>query len=202
MKKLRVFINCTKLRIPPDVSWEMKSDPETGKPLVQYSLDMCKSLGLEPIVISRVNKDDLNEYLDSLRVRYEFSPRNASLTESISGIQRFHDDKNIIIDPTVRFTSEDKLLEIASLIEFTNRTPVGIGKVTDPTNWVVIQNDKISPHPKTDKPMWAVGIIGFKRKPDLVLLAKFGNFKRVEPIKSVNYVILHNMYKVNPDVSK
>ena len=60
----------TRMAMQPNQSKEMLTDPVTGKYLIDYSLDLCYKYKIKPVVISRLEKEDLNSYLRSKNVTH------------------------------------------------------------------------------------------------------------------------------------
>jgi dTDP-glucose pyrophosphorylase len=106
-----------RMAMKPTESKEMLTDPITGKYLIDYSLDLCYSNSIEPIVISRLEKEDLNSYLRSKGIEHiVLKTPGKEWAETVLKSQGLWGEKNILILPDTRF-DEEGFKEFLSEIE-------------------------------------------------------------------------------------
>lgn len=154
----------TRMNMPIDKSKEMLIDPVTSKYLIDYSLDICYSNKIEPIVISRIEKEDLNSYLRSKGVEHiVLKTPGKEWAETVMKSQGLWEYKNILILPDTRFESVDC---ISQIIKDLDKHPISIAthKIDpkDADKWGTIVKDNIE-EKKANGSDKAWGLIGFTK---------------------------------------
>lgn len=187
-----VYINCTADRVGSGPSQDMRLDPETNLPVVLAHVNSAKSLGYNPVVLSRADKDDLNEYLDAQGIQYQISI-TSTFNRVIGQIKEFA-DVNIIVEPDIRFSPPSAMSDAATIIhKFGRSLVVGTGSVPDPVNWKILaKNDATSSGPKMDGPGMAIGFVCFGKNRKVGLMA-FNKTKKVWSLKRFGHVILQGL---------
>lgn len=162
----------TRMGMKKNESKEMLIDPMTRKPVIQWSLDVCKRAKLNFIVIVRKEKKDLISYLNKNNYPYVTIAESRSWEYSIEQIERLWGEKNIILLPDTRFKqSEDILHRIA---QFLDSYPVSYGKhlVDDISLWGAVERRCFCEKPNERISGYAWGILGFRRDVGIELLAQ------------------------------
>lgn len=105
---IKAIIPCagfgTRMGMKSHEAKEMLIDPITGKYLIDYSLDLCYKYKIEPIVISRIEKEELNKYLRDKQVEHiVLKTPGKEWAETVLKSQGLWGDKNILLLPDTRF---------------------------------------------------------------------------------------------------
>ncbi len=167
---IKAIIPCagygTRMNMPADKSKEMLTDPVTGKYLIDYSLDLCYSNNIEPVVISRIEKEDLNSYLRSKNVEHiVLKTPGKEWAETVLKSQGLWGDKNILVLPDTRWTNDNAFERIVKVISYPEQSLV-IGYhvigLDESIKWGTITDTHI--HEKVDtKSPKAWGILAFDK---------------------------------------
>ena len=104
----------TRMGLQPHQSKEMLTDPnDKSKYLIDYALDLCYSNNIDPIVISRQGKDELNDYLKPYKLDLIILKEpGKEWAETVLKSQGLWGDKNILILPDTRFQPETIIPDI------------------------------------------------------------------------------------------
>lgn len=170
MQKTRAILPCagfgSRMKMASHESKEMLEDPVTGKYLIDYHLDLCKKYDLEPIVITRLEKEKFNEYIKSKNVEHiVLSKPGIEWPDTVLKSQGLWSQKNILFLPDTRIKPESiiqqtiKELETNLLCIVTHEIPEG-----EQDKWGIV-TDKIIYEKPTESglPNEAWGIIGFDK---------------------------------------
>lgn len=174
MSKTRVILPCagfgTRMSMKPDESKEMLH--HNGFPIIDYALDLCKEVGAQPVVITRVEKQDLKDYLNEKNFNgdtvffTEYSPIG-EWPQTILDNRKHWGMYNILLLPDTRFSPDiNTLIDMNSLLQHGSQLVFARHKVQDPGNWGVIKNGMICEKPKggiegAEYTAW--GLIGFTK---------------------------------------
>lgn len=170
---MRVIIPCagygTRMGMEPDKSKELLINPGTNKPLIDYSLFICKIYGYDPFVITRREKTDLIDYLDEKNVEYMFSTGTGEWMDSILQTEQHWEEHNLLVFPDTRFSNITTILEMEQDMKLGCNASIALHKVTDPSKWCVVDQfgrllEKFNPHSFSPQNHWAFGLIMFSRK--------------------------------------
>lgn len=157
-------------RVGTPKSKELLYYKDDSFPLIQWCLNLCKKYELKPIVISRKDKIDLNEFLVSRNIETCLIDKSEEWTHSVELSQDYWGPKNILILPDSRFKPEDILLQIQTRLSYSNLV-FGVFDIAQPQEWGVLSKKDerylISEKPRTvqsyDSSV-AWGIIGFQKE--------------------------------------
>lgn len=167
----RAIIPCagfgTRVNMKPHESKEMLLDDQ-GKKIIDWSIDLCKKENLEPLIISREQKEELNSYIKSIGIEIFFD-EGKSIGSSIMASQDRWWDSNILILPDTRFTYDGSFLKnFFYPLELGNNACFGIFEVKDKNykDWGVVSNNTLYEKPMCDFKDLAMawGTISFKKE--------------------------------------
>lgn len=162
--------------------------------IIDYSLMICKRFDLEPLVISRKEKKDLNNYLKKKKIKVHLITPQGEWPETVLSSQKFWRDQNILLLPDTRFYPESCIEDILKGLQIGNNAVFALHKVMDPENWGIIKDYSIIE--KSDQligPENAWGIIGFKSPYGSLL---FGLMKYHMPLENVGFVYLNSFQDI------
>lgn len=168
MSKIVGIIPCagygTRMNMPINKSKEMLEDLVTGKYLIDYSLDLCYKYNIDPVVISRLEKEDLNAYLRSKEIAHiVLKTPGKEWAETVLKSQGLWGDKNILLLPDVRFKEESIIPEMIKGLDI--YTPLAIAThkidVNDSEKWGTVDYNCIhEKQPSALDKAW--GILGWR----------------------------------------
>ncbi len=150
----------TRMSMKPNESKEMLID-STGKPVIQYSLDLCSKYGLEPIIITRKEKTDLINYVQGNATLHIIEPFG-EWPDTVLSSSKLWGKRNILILPDTRFSPDSVLQDISDQLALGCKSVTAYHNVTDPTKWCVIDNYKLTEKPLASNSSAALGLIGFE----------------------------------------
>lgn len=153
-----------RLKMKSNQSKEMLPDNIFGyNHIIDYSLEICRRYNLEPIVISRKEKKDLNNYLKKLKVKTVIIKPEGEWNDSVLKSAEFWGEENILILPDTRWNNWSVIDDIKKGLELGNNAVFAVHKVNDPENWGVVNDYKLEEKSKNYKsPQMAWGLIAFK----------------------------------------
>lgn len=131
--------------------------------IIDYSLLICELFDLEPLIISRKEKKDLNSYLKKKKVKFILVDHKNEWSESVLSSQNEWAKNNILILPDTRFTPYSIIDNIKKGLELGNNAVFAMHKVNDPQNWGIIDNYYLIEKPKIIGPKNSWGLIGFNK---------------------------------------
>lgn len=165
MAKTKAIIPCagfgTRMGMWPDESKEMLKDD--GNYIIDYSLNLCKSFDLEPLIITRKEKKDLKKYIKKLGVESIDIEVEGEWYNSVLKSESHWSKDNILILPDTRFNSINVIKDIKKGLELGNNAVLALHKVDDPTKWGIVHDYAIWEKPFMLFPKMAWGLIGFKQ---------------------------------------
>lgn len=192
----------TRMSMAKDCSKEMLPDPGyKHQPIIQYVLDLCEAFKLEPLVITRKEKQDLRQYLFDKQVDFIDIDVKGEWNESVLASKELWAENNLLILPDTRFYSYKCIEDIQRGLELGNNAVMALHEVTDPSKWStwgMIFNNHIYEKPnltdyywyenytKEPEMKWAWGLIGFK---DTYGQELFSNIQCLE-LKNVGFTYL------------
>jgi dTDP-glucose pyrophosphorylase len=166
---VRAIIPCagfgTRMGRKPNESKEMMIDPVTGDPLIQYSLNLCKQYGLQPLIVTRPEKTILVDYCEADDVEVlEIEPSGEWPNTILMSKMLWHEN-NILILPDTRFNSTEVINQMKrGLMDDWDSINFALHKVSDHTKWCMVNSAEIVEKPSEQLSPWsqAMGLIGFK----------------------------------------
>lgn len=155
-------------RVGAPKSKELLYYKDDSFPLIQWCLNLCKKYELKPVVVSRKDKMDLNQYLMAQNVEICLIKESEEWTHSVELSQEYWGEKNILVLPDSRFEPEDTLIEIEQKLVHKDLI-FGTFNISKPEVWGILgqQNDSywISEKPQEIQEFdsySAWGVIGFQ----------------------------------------
>lgn len=197
----------TRMGMLPHQSKEMMYDKKYNEYVIDYSLDLCYRTGLDPLVISRKDKDDLNSYL----IKEGHTPLHIEDgTEWYDSILKSYDywsDNNIVILPDTRWDNSQRSIEHVKycLEELNKPMVIGTLSIKDVTKWCLVDNgcliEKPSGYYGEKTSHLAAGLFSFTKNNGYDL---FNSFNRKEYYKMPNntqFVKLENFHDITREKS-
>lgn len=201
---MKALIPCagfgTRMRMAPHQAKELLPD-ETGAPTIEWSLNICRENNMDPIIITRPEKEEFNQYLDKNNITYVFDEGN-SVGESLLKTQPYWDATNIVILPDTRFdypknffTDTDKCMKAGNDYVF------GLFEVSDHYNWGIICNNVFFEKPKhkfTEYDYaYAWGTIAFKKSKGEALLKSYNLVSKPFELTNAGYLFIDNFRDIS-----
>lgn len=204
--KIKAIIPCagfgTRLGMAPNESKEMLWDNVLNERVIDYSLNLCKKLGFEPIVINRSDKSDLRNYLGDKTGQWIVND-SIEWYDSILKSYEVWGDNNVVLLPDTRWdNAEQSLKHVKYCFEKLNSIMVlGTLTVPDATKWCVVSGDYLFEKPKSNMSSLAVGVFGFSKCEGKKL---FESFKKKYPFQipsTTQFVELENFQDITREKS-
>lgn len=161
----------TRMGMSINQSKEMLRDPKDQSYLIDYSLNLCYSNKIEPIVISRIEKEDLNSYLRLKGVEHiVLKTPGKEWADTVLKSQGLWTEKNILILPDTRFEPANESIKRVKDLLHQYDLVAGVHKVPglEIDKWGIIDRNTIweKPsviNPKINSSHKAWGILGFSK---------------------------------------
>ena len=201
---MKALIPCagfgTRMRMMPHQAKELLPD-EDGNPTIEWSLNICKKYNIEPIIITRPEKEEFNQYLDQNNITYVFDNGN-SVGESLLKTQPYWDSTNIVILPDTRFDyPENFFLDVDKCMKAGNDYVFGLFEVSDHQNWGIICNNVFFEKPRhkfeEHDHAYAWGTIAFKRNTGEALLEKYNLVSKPFDLVNAGYLFIDNFRDIS-----
>jgi dTDP-glucose pyrophosphorylase len=201
---MKALIPCagfgTRMRMAPHQAKELLPD-ETGAPTIEWSLNICKENNIDPIIITRPEKEEFNKYLDKNNITYVFDDGN-SVGESLLKTQPYWDATNIVILPDTRFDyHKNFFLDTDKCMKAGNDYVFGLFEVSDHHNWGIICNNVFFEKPKhkfTEYDYaYAWGTIAFKKSKGEALLNSYNLVSKPFELKNAGYLFIDNFKDIS-----
>jgi dTDP-glucose pyrophosphorylase len=201
---MKALIPCagfgTRMRMAPHQAKELLPD-ETGAPTIEWSLNICKENNIDPIIITRPEKEEFNKYLDKNNITYVFDDGN-SVGESLLKTQPYWDATNIVILPDTRFDyHKNFFLDTDKCMKAGNDYMFGLFEVSDHHNWGIICNNVFFEKPKhkfTEYDYaYAWGTIAFKKSKGEALLNSYNLVSKPFELKNAGYLFIDNFRDIS-----
>lgn len=181
--RMRAIIPCagfgTRMGMGVNKSKELLVDPSTGKPIIEYHLDLCVKYELEPLIILRQEKVDLIEYCDINKLDCIAVSHNREWPRTIFLSNERWYEGNILLLPDTKFEPTGILKHTKTDLEIGAELSLGVHQVMDPSKWCVVQNYTLNEKPNiANIQSWAFGIIGFSRGAGLKLFDDLDRSKK------------------------
>lgn len=165
--KYKALIPCagygTRMGVLATQSKELLPDPNTGKPLIEYYLDICKANNISPLVITRRDKHDLISYLNTNNIEYTtVTPKGEWPDTLLSTIDKW-DDNNFLFLPDTRFEGKNVIQDMKNSLALGAKSCFAIHEVADVSKWGSVEKYSITEKPDKKEPGWAWGIAAFNK---------------------------------------
>lgn len=199
----RALIPCagfgTRVGMLPHQAKELLPD-ETGRPTIEWSLQLCEKHGMEPIAVTRPEKEEFNQYLRNRGVKYVY-PQGLSVGESLLSTQEHWLDYNVVILPDTRFEYPKTLFQdMFHSMELGNQCTFALFKVEDYQNWGILCNNVFYEKPEREfKPQddaWAWGLFGFTKEYGSTLLSNYYVHSKLA-LESPGYFFIKNFRDIS-----
>lgn len=167
MSNVKAIIPCagfgTRVNMKPDESKEMLILKNGTKPIIEYSLSLCKQYNLDPVVITREEKQDLIQYLEKNHPEVEIvivEPKG-EWPDTLLAAHKSWGSNNILILPDTRFSDSNVILDMVEGLELGNRSVLALHYVDDIRKWGSVKNYHVTEKSQTKEDGLAWGLIAF-----------------------------------------
>ena len=195
MQKTRAIIPCagfgTRMNMKPNESKEMLWVESEHAMLIDYSLNMCKQYDLDPLIITRLEKQDLityilDKYPDVKLITIEPNGEWPNTILQSKPDWNFH---NILILPDTRFTPSTVLGDIQIKLILDKDYVVADHNVPDVSKWCKIHKQGyLIEKPLSTAPGKAMGLLAWRHHVGSDLFKALAI--RNNPFKLENYASL------------
>jgi dTDP-glucose pyrophosphorylase len=151
----------TRMQMSPDQSKEMLID-NTGKPVIQYVLDLCGIYNMTPLIITRSEKIDLIEYVKD-KAEVQIIHPFGEWPNTILCSQGRWAENNIMILPDTRFSPTTVIADMKYQLRMGCQSVIAIHEIDEPSKWCVVEDYHLVEKSQTTTSKNAMGLIGFKR---------------------------------------
>jgi UTP-glucose-1-phosphate uridylyltransferase len=171
---IKAIIPCagfgTRIKMLSHESKEMLIDPNNpDKYLIDYSLDLCYKYNIDPVVITRPEKQDLINYLKTKECELIICKPGKEWAETVLKSQGLWGDKNILLLPDTRF-DVDALEKVIQLMHYNYKLVTAVHNIsnTESDKWGTVTKDHIfEKWPRfsgnDEAKLLAWGILGFDK---------------------------------------
>lgn len=168
----------TRMNMVSNQSKEMLLDPNTGDPLIKWSLDI--SSNYNQMVILREEKQDLYQYLKQNypNVSIGIVSETKSWQDTIMKLSFFWKRNNLILLPDIRFNPVSSINKCFNLLQIYD-TVAAVHTVIDPENFGIIFGNNIIEKPKYFVGRNAWGLLGFNKKVGEKLLTETIEYNKI-----------------------
>lgn len=171
----------TRVGMKPGESKEMLIwDKEAPNRVIDYSLNLCKEAGLEPLVISRAEKEDLNTYLRGKGIEPVIIEPKGEWMDSILAVEEYWGWRNILMLPDTRYNNSLEIIKQMMFQILTNQgcLSLGLHYVDNGSKWCIWSEDRLIEKPKAGgDPGWAFGVVGFNKQYGKMILEELSETK-------------------------
>jgi dTDP-glucose pyrophosphorylase len=190
----------TRMRMQPHEAKELLLD-DSGRPTIEWSLDICRKYNIEPVVITREEKVEFNQYLKDNNITYIIGGGD-STGETLLNAKEYWDDYNIMILPDTRFDYPENLFtDIPKCMEVGNDCIFALFNVTDYKNWGVICDNTFYEKPQREftskDKAYAWGIIGFRKEYGETLLSSYNLISEPLKLNNPGYLFIENFKDIS-----
>jgi dTDP-glucose pyrophosphorylase len=204
MNKYKAIIPCagfgTRMRMLPHEAKELIPD-ENGNPTIDWSLNICKQYNIEPIVVTRPEKKEFNDFLNQKNITYVFD-EGKSVGTSVLQTKEYWGDYNIMLLPDTRFEYDDKFfINIFKSMEVGNDSMFALFNVEDYGNWGVICDNTFYEKPKrqftSNDNALAWGVIGFRKEYGETLFNSYNLTSPPLTLSNPGYLFIENFRDIS-----
>ena len=201
---MKALIPCagygTRMKMQPHEAKELIPD-ENGNPTIEWSLNICKQYGIEPVVITRTEKEEFNQYLKDNNIEHVIDG-GGSTGESLLNAKAHWGDYNIVLLPDTRFEYQDNLFtDIFTCMKLGNDCMFALFEVEDHKNWGVLCDNTFYEKPKRiftkQDTAYAWGVIGFKKTYGETLLSSYNLTSEPLKLNNPGYLFINNFRDIS-----
>lgn len=154
----------TRMGMKPNESKEMLYDRKTCMHIIDYSINLCRLYGVQPLVILRKEKMDLYYYCeDELGVNTMMIEPSGEWPDTVLASESRWDEYNILILPDTRFEPTNVIQLIKNDLENGAMSSIALHSVTDSCKWCIVKDYDLIEKPTLHENAWAMGLIGFHK---------------------------------------
>ena len=162
----------TRMSMLPHQSKELLLD-STGKPIIEYALNLCSKFDLDPLVITRIEKQDLIHYCKDNDIEHYIIEPRGEWSHSLQAAYLKWKRTNILILPDTRFKPTSIIADIKNALD-EHDIVFATHEVVDVSKWGQVRGNMVCEKPSKGGPGTAWGVIGFHRDAGLDLFRDFG----------------------------
>lgn len=153
----------TRMNMRPNESKEMLIDPSTGYRLIDNVLRLANVTGASVHVITRKEKTDLIEYLDTKNnVTVQIIEPEGEWASTVLASREHWDEYNVLILPDTKWDPLLTTLEqIEESLKLGCQSVYALHKVEDVSKWGAIRDYSVTEKPTIGGEGYAWGLIGF-----------------------------------------
>ena len=164
---------------------ELMIDPNTGKPLIEYALNIAKWLKAPTTIISRQDKEEFNAYVKQEHPLTELICIDKVVGEWPETVKRSNAswaDLNIMLLPDTRFSYPIASVKAVIRQLFERKMAFGTFDIKEEESYkfAVLQGNKACEKPDIWGSKRALGIFGFRKAVGLQLFSGFSSRKWFE----------------------
>lgn len=165
----------TRMLMSPGQAKEMLPD-STGKPIINYSLHIAEDLHINPLVITRKDKDQLINHLQGLMTRILIIEPEGEWPNTILKSKHLWKKRNILILPDTRFIPISVIQPMIDSLQ-KHAVSAAIHDVGDVSLWGAVKKTKTGlkmcekPHKKSKGQAW--GLLGWRLEEGEALFQHF-----------------------------
>lgn len=194
---MRMIIPCagfgTRMSMNPNQSKELLL--YQGKPLIENALQLAQIFNIKPLVITRIEKQDLIQYCAENDIETQIIDVRGEWADTILQSKPWWEEDNILVLPdTVFDPAHDTIYDILEGLELGNNAVIALHDVKDVSQWGYVTNYTI-----TEKPQFitrgivsgnAWGVIGFKKTYGEELFSAMTKRNNALQLKNVGFTYL------------
>lgn len=160
---MRAIIPCagfgTRMNMPKNKSKELML--YRGRPIIEYTLEICSIYKLKPLVITRGEKTDLIKYCDKNDIDcLEIKPEG-EWADTVIKSQMFWREHNVLMLPDTVWSPISAIEQIKFNLQMGVGLCFGMHSVDDVSKWGSINDQYLYEKRNQTSPGYAWGVIGF-----------------------------------------
>lgn len=181
----------TRAGMRPDQSKELNAF--NGKPLIEFSLDIAKTYGLEPHVITRKEKLDLIGYCVSNDISIQvLEAPGAEWADTMLQSSPYWAPHNLFMLPDTVFDNPEIIQELMRDLQLGCNVSFGVHEVKSQHVWSTINNYRVIEKPIVMGPGTAWGCFSYERKYGKMLFESFTTKNKFMKLHKASFHTLVN----------
>lgn len=196
MSKPKIIVPCagygTRMGMKPHQAKEMLIHKDENGPIIDYIIDIGKTLNLDILCITRKEKKELNEYLTTKNVEIMYHEPQGEWMDTVYDSMSKWSTLNILMLPDTRWSPKYKAVDeiLWRMTNFNVPAVFAAHKVDDPQNWGVLSKYFLIEKPKETNSNLAFGLIGFKNYDGRQIFDNLRKFKFVNYPLDSQFILL------------